>query len=221
MNILEYLQLKMNTQTPSSILKAERLIFGMNRKLNSGWLGEVGSTVITEDMSLRLRQLFTRYPKLPNAKLALEILGGNLTPDELQKLIPLNREDQVRANKAINDANEIVKFKRRLKLTKRNTKQPTELTVTKIIKKSGIDPTLDSFLNTFEWKAIRKMALNLYGSRCQCCGASPSTGAVMNVDHIKSRKFYPHLALDINNLQVLCGDCNEGKGNWDMTDHRT
>lgn len=53
-----------------------------------------------------------------------------------------------------------------------------------------------------------------------CCGATPATGAVINVDHIKPRKKYPHLALEISNLQILCHDCNHGKGNWDETDWR-
>jgi 5-methylcytosine-specific restriction endonuclease McrA len=64
------------------------------------------------------------------------------------------------------------------------------------------------------------LALKQHGARCQCCGASPATGAVMNVDHIKPRRIYPELALEVTNLQVLCGDCNHGKGNWDMTDWR-
>ena len=46
------------------------------------------------------------------------------------------------------------------------------------------------------------------------------TGAVMNVDHIKPRRIYPDLALSLENLQVLCHECNHGKGNWDMTDWR-
>lgn len=40
------------------------------------------------------------------------------------------------------------------------------------------------------------------------------------LDHIKPRRLFPELALVVENLQVLCGDCNEGKGNWDMTDAR-
>ena len=65
-----------------------------------------------------------------------------------------------------------------------------------------------------------KQDVSEYEARCQCCGNSPKTGAVLNVDHIKPRKKYPELALDINNLQILCEECNHGKGNWDETDWR-
>ena len=78
----------------------------------------------------------------------------------------------------------------------------------------------DAFLSTYEWRRVRMVALKKYGARCQCCGASPAEGAVMNVDHIKPRRLFPALALDVDNLQVLCHDCNHGKGNWDMTDWR-
>ena len=76
------------------------------------------------------------------------------------------------------------------------------------------------FLSSYEWRKTRMIALKRYGARCMCCGATPATGAVMNVDHIKPRKLYPSLALDVENLQILCGACNHGKGNWDMTDWR-
>lgn len=78
-----------------------------------------------------------------------------------------------------------------------------------------------AFLQSYEWRQLRMMALKKYGRKCMCCGATPESGAVMNVDHIKPRKLYPNLALDINNLQVICHDCNHGKGNWDMTDWRS
>lgn len=78
----------------------------------------------------------------------------------------------------------------------------------------------DSFLETFQWRQLRMKALKLYGPRCMCCGATPQTGAVMNVDHIKPRKLFPELALDLTNLQILCHECNHGKGNWDTTDWR-
>jgi 5-methylcytosine-specific restriction endonuclease McrA len=82
------------------------------------------------------------------------------------------------------------------------------------------DPASIEFLQTFEWRAVRMQALKRHGARCQCCGASPANGAVMHVDHIKPRKLFPQLALDIDNLQVLCHECNHGKGNWDQTDWR-
>jgi HNH endonuclease len=77
----------------------------------------------------------------------------------------------------------------------------------------------DDFLSSFAWKQLRWKVLKHYGARCMCCGASPEHGAVMNVDHIKSRRRRPDLALDFDNLQVLCGPCNHGKGN-DEADFR-
>ncbi len=78
----------------------------------------------------------------------------------------------------------------------------------------------DAFLSSFQWRKLRMEALKKYGPKCMCCGATPATGAVMNVDHIKPRKLWPSLALEINNLQILCHECNHGKGNWDQTDWR-
>lgn len=91
----------------------------------------------------------------------------------------------------------------------------------KTVKYGRVNVASDKFLESYEWRKIRLVALKMHGRKCQCCGASPETGAVMNVDHIKPRKLFPELALDINNLQVLCHECNHGKGNWDMTDFRT
>jgi 5-methylcytosine-specific restriction endonuclease McrA len=76
------------------------------------------------------------------------------------------------------------------------------------------------FFDSPEWKEIRYKALLKYGRRCACCGATPQTGAIMQVDHIKPRSRFPALALDLKNLQVLCKDCNAGKGAWDSTDFR-
>lgn len=77
------------------------------------------------------------------------------------------------------------------------------------------------FLESFAWRKVRMEALLKYGPKCMCCGANPTTGAVMHVDHIKPRLTHPELALEIDNLQILCGECNHGKGNWDTTDWRT
>lgn len=84
----------------------------------------------------------------------------------------------------------------------------------KKFKKNG-----DFFMSP-EWRTLRYMALNKYGKQCMCCGAKAGNGIVLHVDHIKPRSKFPNLALDITNLQILCEDCNLGKGAWDQTDHR-
>lgn len=91
---------------------------------------------------------------------------------------------------------------------------------TRSTRKSRTFVMTDAFLSTYEWRVLRMKALTKYGAVCQCCGASRATGAVMNVDHIKPRRLFPHLALDLDNLQILCHECNHGKSNWDMTDWR-
>lgn len=83
-----------------------------------------------------------------------------------------------------------------------------------------ISVTSDAFLQSYEWRRVRMQAIKQYGARCQCCGATPADSVRLHVDHIKPRQLFPALALDIENLQILCEECNHGKGNWDMTDWR-
>ena len=80
----------------------------------------------------------------------------------------------------------------------------------------------DSFYNSWEWKAVRYEALLLHGRRCQCCGWSPKDGGdgYLVVDHIKPRARYPKLELCLDNLQVLCNDCNMGKSRKHEHDFR-
>lgn len=80
--------------------------------------------------------------------------------------------------------------------------------------------TADHFLLSREWAAVRMVAIERDGGRCACCGRTSADGVVMNVDHIKPRVRYPELALTPSNLQVLCAQCNEGKGNRYETDWR-
>lgn len=85
------------------------------------------------------------------------------------------------------------------------------------VKKSTPQPP---FYRSAAWKRIRYQALKRAHGHCQCCGAGPEHGAVLNVDHIKPLSRFPELGLDLNNLQVLCASCNRGKGGWDRTDWR-
>lgn len=78
----------------------------------------------------------------------------------------------------------------------------------------------EQFFGSEEWKRLRYFAITKHGRRCQCCGASPETGTRLQVDHVKPRSKYPELQWSLDNLQVLCEDCNLGKGAWDETDWR-
>lgn len=75
----------------------------------------------------------------------------------------------------------------------------------------------NSFYETREWRKLRFQALLKYGRKCLCCNA---TDKVLHVDHVKPRSKFPELELDINNLQILCEDCNMGKGGWSQEDFR-
>ena len=82
------------------------------------------------------------------------------------------------------------------------------------------------FLDSYEWATIRYKALKRYGGTCKACGiqagmkSDDGRPAVIHVDHVKPRKKYPQLALNLSNMQPLCHLCNKGKGNWDRTDWR-
>ena len=69
----------------------------------------------------------------------------------------------------------------------------------------------DRFLSSPEWRRARYDALKKNNGCCELCGRSKMDGIKLNVDHIKPRRKYPKLALDINNLQVLCNECNHGQ----------
>jgi 5-methylcytosine-specific restriction endonuclease McrA len=82
------------------------------------------------------------------------------------------------------------------------------------------------FYQSWEWRTLRVKVLQQYGARCMCCGAAPEHVTVggepvmIVVDHIKPLSKRWDLRLDRNNLQVLCQECNQGKGAWDETDFR-
>ncbi|MDF0534101.1 HNH endonuclease [Shewanella sp. A32] len=62
------------------------------------------------------------------------------------------------------------------------------------------------------WQDLRYQVLNSREHRCALCHRSAAEhGIAVEVDHILPRSRYPDLALDINNLQILCYECNRGK----------
>lgn len=79
----------------------------------------------------------------------------------------------------------------------------------------------DLFFSSREWRELRYKAFKLHGAACQCCGATAkSSGNALHCDHVKPRHTHPELEWDLGNLQILCQDCNLGKGAWDQTDWR-
>jgi hypothetical protein len=84
----------------------------------------------------------------------------------------------------------------------------------------------DEFYRSWEWRTLRMQVIKRLGRSCQCCGATPGQFAASGepvricVDHIKPLSKRWDLRLDPTNLQVLCDECNQGKGAWDATDWR-
>ncbi len=93
---------------------------------------------------------------------------------------------------------------------------------TKPIKSGSRKKSADIFYASWDWKKLRYEALKIHGTRCQCCGWQPgdTDHGRLVVDHIKPRSKFPALQLDLNNLQVLCNDCNMGKSNIHEDDFR-
>lgn len=77
-----------------------------------------------------------------------------------------------------------------------------------------------AFYDSREWRTVRYRALRRSKGCCECCGARGGRTNPLQVDHIQPRSRFPDLALDLDNLQVLCRLCNLGKGSRDATDWR-
>ena len=90
-------------------------------------------------------------------------------------------------------------------------------TKTKVVQnKRKSDAEVQQFYASYAWHKARYVILAKYGRACMVCGSEKNT----NVDHIKPLRFNWDIRLTLSNLQVLCGPCNHGKGNWDETDWR-
>lgn len=77
---------------------------------------------------------------------------------------------------------------------------------------------IKEFYASWDWKRSRYEHLKGKERKCLCCGAARESGAKMVVDHIKPIRRFWHLRMHPDNLQILCDDCNMGKGSRDETD---
>ena len=72
------------------------------------------------------------------------------------------------------------------------------------------------------WRKLRMEVIEVYGGNCAACGRNQKDhGVVIHVDHIIPKADVPALALHFSNLQLLCEDCNLGKGREYTTDWRS
>lgn len=76
----------------------------------------------------------------------------------------------------------------------------------------------EGFYTGRSWQELRYDTIKKYDRKCMVCFR---TGIELHVDHIKPISKFPELALEPTNLQVLCRDCNLGKGNRDSIDWRS
>lgn len=84
----------------------------------------------------------------------------------------------------------------------------------------------NDFYKSWEWRSARVKVLQRFSASCQLCGASSKhldmTGEPVRVvvDHIYPLHTHWDMRLDASNLQVLCDECNQGKGAWNTSDFR-
>lgn len=197
MNVREYLSKKYDTNHPTTILACECAVFGMPYPTPSGWLKMYGDIVITAAMRKTLIDVLSKAQKATAAD-GLLALGVDPTQKPQEKL----------TKRELRALSRDVRRKAKIAALQEKLERPQ-----KPKGPSYEEANSPDFLQSYAWRSLRWKVIQHYGSRCMCCGATPETGAVMHVDHIFPRRLRPDLALDFDNLQVLCQDCNHGKGN--------
>lgn len=75
-------------------------------------------------------------------------------------------------------------------------------------------------LKTQKWVDLRKMVIKRDGGICQRCWHKFDriNTSQLEVHHIKSRRDYPELIFDYNNLITVCRDCNYDLGTSNKLD---
>jgi 5-methylcytosine-specific restriction endonuclease McrA len=207
-NLREYVKAKYGGNN-WCLLYCEAKALGIDFPLRSGWMEENQNLLIEGETRNRLIVALVNS-KRPSSSAGLVVLG--IEPDKA-KQERLTRRDERRAIKRTKKAARVAALEAKISKPQPTHEPKRRASLTYDQANS------DEFLSSFAWRQLRWQVLKHYGARCMCCGASPEHGAVMNVDHIKSRRRRPDLALDFDNLQVLCGPCNHGKGN-DEADFR-
>jgi len=69
-----------------------------------------------------------------------------------------------------------------------------------------------AFYSSPEWKLLRAQIIKDQGTTCADCGRHISKVEDVTVDHKHPRSKHPELALTLDNLRVVCRQCNSRKG---------
>jgi 5-methylcytosine-specific restriction endonuclease McrA len=171
---------------------------------------------------LRLRYPDTRLARSGNVGLVLE-RGGEIVWDSAVAMTWLRRADiEAQANFGFDHGKAVLcsnnhqraimnRYKNRV-IDYYKDKSPNEI--------AALIKTVPDFMKSEEWFVLKAQTIAKYGCTCMKCKKIICNWTQINVDHIKPRKYYPHLQNDPDNLQILCGNCNKEKGNQD-TDYRS
>jgi hypothetical protein len=69
-----------------------------------------------------------------------------------------------------------------------------------------------AFYSSSEWKLLRRQIIDASGDTCADCGRRITNPRDITVDHKHPRSKHPQLALTLDNLRVVCRQCNSRKG---------
>jgi len=72
----------------------------------------------------------------------------------------------------------------------------------------NFDDTLDVFYRSNEWAEARGYIFAHTKNECAYCGSIEN----LQIDHIQPLRYYWDLRTSLENLQILCEDCNYAKG---------
>jgi hypothetical protein len=77
----------------------------------------------------------------------------------------------------------------------------------------------EEFYESRDWYILRAAAIEAHGRTCLACGQS-APDVIIQVDHIRPISIFWANRFDLDNLQVLCKQCNIGKSNISIKDWR-
>lgn len=216
------------------LLRGGRASVASSRKGRCDQKSPANNQAFNQGKTMRAKtqeKMARRYHTKLNNALANQTLV--FIADKIMAQEPLDVRDTQTAVVCAKAIRRIIEFKKgqtpmvirqAIRATERRSKDaPMVLPPRKKKEKATARPDRDerqTFYNSPEWRTLRYQALARHGATCQCCGRSRKDGTVLHVDHVKPISRFPELRLSLQNLQVLCEDCNMGKGGWDQTDWR-